>query len=1055
MTGTTKAMHRNLVCALILAYGMTVLAQAQTPVAITLETAKANAKVADYELFTAAPHVSERDPQSDNVTSFERLSLQRSIADQILSAKPEVLSIPIPGDMGRTLDLYRVELFSPSYQLRTSRGEYVKSADGVFYHGQIQGNNSSIAAVSIFDDEAHVMWADADGNKRIQKDKGHDYILIDERTITNPVQHECFTSSEHDFTGQNEGIKTGQRSVGGCVEIYFECDLESYEDNGSDVAETEEWVTALFNEVSILYENENIPIAISDIMVWTETDPYAGLTSTSQMLSEFVDQINDNDYDGRLAHLLSTRSVGGGIAYVDVLCSNSIPCAVSGSLSTNITPFPSYSWNVEVVAHELGHNFGSRHTHRCVWNGNNTQIDDCGNEWANNAGNTPEGNSCYDEDNPILPYSPVGGTVMSYCHLVSGVGINFNNGFGPQPGDLIYDNFITASCTTGECFEPECTALTDPVDGATNVDTGATINWEPAPAADGYKVTVGITSGGSELANNVDVGNITFYDPVGMPWDAEVFVKITPYNGLGDAQNCPEESFFIEPDSHPACTELTSPFDGEDDVDVDADLTWEHAIGNQVGYLLTMGTTPGGSDILDMYNVGNVNSYDPGTLPSGTEIFVTVLPFNNSGAPSGCIETSFTTEEGLIGDNCSGAKAISCGTTVSGSTTEANEDDVSTCGTSITAPGVWYTFTGDGSNVVLSMCDMTNYDSKINVYRGSCAQLICVAGNDDVPNCSNASAVEFESIPGANYFVLVQGWGGNTGSFSLTMACAEPPLCPSQAITAEEEWISDFSFGSFDNPSGSSIFSDFTQLVIEVDAGASYPVSATPDFLESTYDEYFSLWADFNEDGDFEDTGELLFESGPTSDEVSGTAEIPAGTLPGEYRLRLAMKYNSFPDACEVFTYGEVEEYTLKIRCNTVVNTLDDGPGSLRYACDCVEPGETINFSSSLNNSTISLTSDMLVLNKDISIIATTAQNITLSGATVTRTFRTTTSATVTVEGLRLVAGTLVNGGAILNRGDLTLRDIIVDHNPGVQGAPLIRNLGELHIEGTCEIHDP
>jgi hypothetical protein len=85
-----------------------------------------------------------------------------------------------------------------------------------------------------------------------------------------------------------------------------------------------------------------------------------------------------------------------------------------------------------VVTHEIGHNLGSSHTHACVWNGNNTAIDGCG---------------------PTAGYSegctaalPVAGTIMSYCHLVSGVGIDFNLGFGPQPGDRIRSEVYNAPC---------------------------------------------------------------------------------------------------------------------------------------------------------------------------------------------------------------------------------------------------------------------------------------------------------------------------------------------------------------------------------------------------------------------------------------------------------------------------------------------------------------------------------------------------------------------------------------------------------------------------------
>jgi hypothetical protein len=88
-----------------------------------------------------------------------------------------------------------------------------------------------------------------------------------------------------------------------------------------------------------------------------------------------------------------------------------------------------------VVTHEMGHLMGSRHTHACVWNGNNTAIDGC----AATEGNCPQ---------PPIPAG--GGTIMSYCHL-QGVGINFNNGFGPQPTAAILNNIeAVGNCLTDD-----------------------------------------------------------------------------------------------------------------------------------------------------------------------------------------------------------------------------------------------------------------------------------------------------------------------------------------------------------------------------------------------------------------------------------------------------------------------------------------------------------------------------------------------------------------------------------------------------------------------------
>lgn len=83
---------------------------------------------------------------------------------------------------------------------------------------------------------------------------------------------------------------------------------------------------------------------------------------------------------------------------------------------------PVYSFSVTVVTHEEGHVMGSRHTHACVWNGNNTAIDGCG----------PAEGFPYEGACSGAPIPENGGTIMSYCHL-SPVGIDFNLGFGHSP----------------------------------------------------------------------------------------------------------------------------------------------------------------------------------------------------------------------------------------------------------------------------------------------------------------------------------------------------------------------------------------------------------------------------------------------------------------------------------------------------------------------------------------------------------------------------------------------------------------------------------------------
>ncbi len=137
-------------------------------------------------------------------------------------------------------------------------------------------------------------------------------------------------------------------------------------------------------------------------------------------------------------------------------------------------------------------------------------------------------------------------------------------------------------------------------------------------------------------------------------------------------------------------------------------------------------------------------------------------------------------------DACSGAIAIACGQTVTGSNATATNDVTPACGLSAPRKGVWYTITGTGGMITLSTCSSTsNFDTQISVYTGACTALACVASNDNDPACSNffgrLSTVSFNSTFGTVYRIMVSGKLSASGTFTLSATCSviAPPndLC--------------------------------------------------------------------------------------------------------------------------------------------------------------------------------------------------------------------------------------------------------------------------------------
>lgn len=103
---------------------------------------------------------------------------------------------------------------------------------------------------------------------------------------------------------------------------------------------------------------------------------------------------------------------------------------------------------------------------------------------------------------------------------------------------------------------------------------------------------------------------------------------------------CP---YFIGLAQVPMCTELSSPKDGDINILVNTPLEW-NASPMATGYMITIGSGPGASDILDRLDVGNVVSYTlSDNLPKGKTLYATVLAYNSLGSAVGCTETSFHT----------------------------------------------------------------------------------------------------------------------------------------------------------------------------------------------------------------------------------------------------------------------------------------------------------------------------------------------------------------------------------------------------------------------------
>ncbi len=155
--------------------------------------------------------------------------------------------------------------------------------------------------------------------------------------------------------------------------------------------------------------------------------------------------------------------------------------------------------------------------------------------------------------------------------------------------------------------------------------------------------------------------------------------------------------------------------------------------------------------------------------------------------------------------------------------------------------------------------------------------------------------------------------------------------CASKGNSVADEYISKVQLGTINNSStGGDGYSNFTSISTNLTKGNSSTITVTPTWTGTSYNEGYAVWIDYNQNGDFGDSGELVWSKAASkTTPVSGSFTVPSSALNGATRMRVSMKYNGVPTQCEAFSYGEVEDYTVNIGAGAADTTAPTAPSSL------------------------------------------------------------------------------------------------------------------------------
>jgi len=728
--------------------------------------------------------------------------LNPSAVSSLLEERVDYLALSLPDGKGAMieLDLVKVDILAPGFSVKTAAPTSERFEDhGVHYRGMIKGNEQSLAAISVFKNEIVGFFSSAAaGNSvvgRLSGDNPSDtHIVYAEKDLKVEQEFSCDTKDVGSPVTE-QLLQTPTEAPGSCIRIYVEADFDLFQDKGN-VTNTANYVTALFNQSATLFANDGIPVTLSEILVWNIQSPYAGINSSSGLLTQF--QQTRTSFNGDFGHLLALRGNGGIAATINGFCSTAALRECFSGIFSTFSNVPTYSWSVEVFTHELGHLFGSFHTHACVWNGNNTQIDGCGPSVGFVEGFCPQG-----------PVPSNGGTIMSYCHLTS-VGINFTHGFGPQPRNVITNLLNGAACLSG-CNITVGQGAPNPqlfIDASNRnnflqfakLPPLNTVHRWNCSNCDSNNPTWGkgliqdfadVTPGVHDALMLADTNTNLVIQLYGGMWDKFIQLGGLEFNNTNTRmigypvadRNCSDanQSCFTDP-------QLVSSF-----------ATSYHYQRFQGGIFLMHRSGARNGQTFEIHGPirarwdtlqGPTGTYG---LPVSDEYVFNGKRRNDFEGGSICFNPTTSQIEDNCGepfpinDNFNNALIINTasgntnGTTVGGTKQPGEPLHAGSTG----GKSIWYRWTAPATGNVSFNTQGSNFNTVLAVYTGNAVNsLVQVASNNDDPNGGTTSRVMFNATTGTVYRIAIDGFNGASGTTILNWLMGNIPPAPvAQAAT--------------------------------------------------------------------------------------------------------------------------------------------------------------------------------------------------------------------------------------------------------------------------------
>lgn len=240
----------------------------------------------------------------------------------------------------------------------------------------------------------------------------------------------------------------------------------------------------------------------------------------------------------------------------------------------------------------------------------------------------------------------------------------------------------------------------------------------------------------------------------------------------------------LTPNSIPLCTTINYPANNSNAIPASPEIKWSSMSG-ATGYKVSIGTTPGGTDVVNQQLVSTTTFTPSAPLALNTTYYLRVISVGTGGDAVGCTEIKFkTVPPPPANDECTAALNLTvnpdmnCASSVAGSTLSATDSglDPDPCYGNAD-DDVWYKFTAAQTSHIVSLMNVTSAGSEnstslnFQILSGGCDGLSSLVCGD------SGSAVASNLTVGETYYVRVYSYFGDgyAQNFNICVGTLPPP----------------------------------------------------------------------------------------------------------------------------------------------------------------------------------------------------------------------------------------------------------------------------------------